>query len=380
MNRPNGPRPRGVEPVDKLPGVNLHRPVVATGRASSSPRSVPTVSPRRLRAQEAVAVTDTTFRDAHQSAAGHPGAHPRPGRRRAARRPAGPRAAQPGVLGRRHLRRRAAVPRRGPVGAARGAAGRRAEHLHCRCCCAAATPSATRRTRRRSPTPSSPRPRATGMDIFRIFDALNDVGQMRPAIDAVRATGTAVAEVALCYTGDLSDPAETALHARLLPAPGRADRRGGRARAGDQGHGRAAAPARRPDAGQGAARAVRPARAPAHPRHGGRPARHADHGDRRGGGRRGRGASRRWQAPPASRRCPRSSRPPTTPSGPPACDRQAVADLEPYWEAVRKVYAPFESGLRVADRPRLHPRDPRRAAVQPAAAGRSRSGSATGSS
>ena len=50
---------------------------------------------------------------------------------------------------------------------------------------------------------------ATGMDIFRIFDALNDVAQMRPAIDAVRATGTAVAEVALCYTGDLSDPAET---------------------------------------------------------------------------------------------------------------------------------------------------------------------------
>ena len=49
---------------------------------------------------------------------------------------------------------------------------------------------------------------ATGVDIFRIFDALNDVSQMRPAIDAVRATGTAVAEVALCYTGDLSDPAE----------------------------------------------------------------------------------------------------------------------------------------------------------------------------
>ncbi|MDP3891932.1 biotin/lipoyl-containing protein, partial [Nocardioides sp.] len=47
-----------------------------------------------------------------------------------------------------------------------------------------------------------------GMDIFRIFDALNDVAQMRPAIDAVRDTGTAVAEVALCYTGDLSDPRE----------------------------------------------------------------------------------------------------------------------------------------------------------------------------
>jgi pyruvate carboxylase len=49
---------------------------------------------------------------------------------------------------------------------------------------------------------------ATGIDIFRIFDALNDVEQMRPAIDAVRATGTAVAEVALCYTSDLSDPSE----------------------------------------------------------------------------------------------------------------------------------------------------------------------------
>jgi len=49
----------------------------------------------------------------------------------------------------------------------------------------------------------------TGVDIFRIFDALNDVDQMRPAIDSVRSTGTAVAEVALCYTGDLLDPAET---------------------------------------------------------------------------------------------------------------------------------------------------------------------------
>ncbi len=49
---------------------------------------------------------------------------------------------------------------------------------------------------------------ATGIDIFRIFDALNDVEQMRPAIEAVRDTGTSIAEVALCYTGDLSDPSE----------------------------------------------------------------------------------------------------------------------------------------------------------------------------
>ncbi len=49
---------------------------------------------------------------------------------------------------------------------------------------------------------------ATGVDIFRIFDALNDVNQMRVAIDAVRETGHAVAEVAMSYTGNLLDPAE----------------------------------------------------------------------------------------------------------------------------------------------------------------------------
>nr|WP_208410878.1 pyruvate carboxylase [Mycolicibacterium fluoranthenivorans] len=48
----------------------------------------------------------------------------------------------------------------------------------------------------------------TGVDIFRIFDALNNVESMRPAIDAVRETGSAIAEVAMSYTGDLSNPAE----------------------------------------------------------------------------------------------------------------------------------------------------------------------------
>ncbi len=48
----------------------------------------------------------------------------------------------------------------------------------------------------------------TGLDVFRIFDSLNDVGQMRPAVEAVLETGTAVAEVALCYTGNLMHPDE----------------------------------------------------------------------------------------------------------------------------------------------------------------------------
>lgn len=48
----------------------------------------------------------------------------------------------------------------------------------------------------------------SGLSIFRIFDALNDVDQMRPAIESVLTTDTAVAEVALCYTGNLLDPGE----------------------------------------------------------------------------------------------------------------------------------------------------------------------------
>jgi pyruvate carboxylase len=45
-----------------------------------------------------------------------------------------------------------------------------------------------------------------GIDLFRIFDSLNDVPAMLPAIEAVREAG-AIAEAAICYTGDILDPA-----------------------------------------------------------------------------------------------------------------------------------------------------------------------------
>jgi pyruvate carboxylase len=45
-----------------------------------------------------------------------------------------------------------------------------------------------------------------GIDLFRIFDALNWVENMRVAIDAVVETGC-LAEGAICYTGDILDPA-----------------------------------------------------------------------------------------------------------------------------------------------------------------------------
>ena len=49
---------------------------------------------------------------------------------------------------------------------------------------------------------------ATGVDIFRIFDALNDVNQMTPAIRAVRESTGSLAEVGISYTGDLLNPSE----------------------------------------------------------------------------------------------------------------------------------------------------------------------------
>lgn len=45
----------------------------------------------------------------------------------------------------------------------------------------------------------------SGIDVFRIFDSLNWVKGMEVAIDAVRQSGK-IAEAAICYTGDISDP------------------------------------------------------------------------------------------------------------------------------------------------------------------------------
>ena len=187
---------------------------------------------------------------------------------------------------------------------------------------------------------------STGIDIFRIFDALNDVGQMRPAIDAVRETGTAIAEVALCYTGDLSDPAEKLytldyylrLAERIVEA-------GAHVLAIKDMAGLLRAPAARTLV-TALRRAVRPAAAPAHPRHRRRSAGHLP-GRVRGRGRRGgRGqrADGRHHLAAAAVRAGRGDRLHRPPNRSARC--KAVEDLEPYWEAVRALYAPFESGLR----------------------------------
>jgi pyruvate carboxylase len=207
VNQPYGAVPVSVDPASKLPASPVDAGAPPDGSRQELLRLGPEGFARALREQTSVAVTDTTFRDAHQSllatrvrtkdlltVAGHlarttpqlwslecwGGAtydvalrflFEDPWERLAALRDE-----VPNVCLQMLLRGRNTV---------------------------GYTPYPTEVT-----TAFVEEAAATGIDVFRIFDALNDVAQMRPAIDAVRGTGTSVAEVALCYTSDLSDPGE----------------------------------------------------------------------------------------------------------------------------------------------------------------------------
>ncbi|WUH88937.1 pyruvate carboxylase [Streptomyces sp. NBC_00433] len=184
----------------------------------------------------------------------------------------------------------------------------------------------------------------TGIDVFRIFDALNDVDQMRPAIDAVRRTGTAIAEVALCYTSDLSDPSEKLytldyylkLAEKIVAA-------GAHVLAVKDMAGLLRAPA--------AAKLVTalrrefdlPVHIHTHDTAGGQLATYlaavgagADAVDGAVASMAGTTSQPSLSAIVAA--TDHSDRPT-------GLDLKAVGDLEPYWELVRKVYAPFEAGL-----------------------------------
>ncbi|HEY8374316.1 MAG TPA: pyruvate carboxylase [Pseudonocardiaceae bacterium] len=185
---------------------------------------------------------------------------------------------------------------------------------------------------------------ATGIDIFRIFDALNDVEQMRPAIEAVRETGQAVAEVALCYTADLSDPAEKLYtldyYLRLAEQIVRA---GAHVLAIKD-----MAGLLRPPAAATLVSALRrefdlPIHLHTHDTPGGQLATlmaaigaGVDAVDAAAASMAGTTSQPALSAlVAATDHTDRAT----------GLDLQAVCDLEPYWEAVRKVYAPFESGL-----------------------------------
>ncbi len=185
---------------------------------------------------------------------------------------------------------------------------------------------------------------ATGLDIFRIFDALNDVAQMRPAIDAVRETGHAVAEVALCYTADLSDPAEQLYtldyYLRLAEQIVAA---GAHVLAIKDLAGLLRPPAARTLVAALRSRFDLPVHLHTHDTPGGQLATllaaidaGVDAVDAAAASMAGTTSQPAMSAlVAATDHTERSTE----------LDLQAVCDLEPYWELVRKVYAPFESGL-----------------------------------
>jgi len=342
VNQPNGSVPATLDPVDKLPPIDLDAPP-----PDGSKQLLEALGPEgfaaRLREQKRVAVTDTTFRDAHQSllatrvrtrdlvaAAGHVarttpqlwsveawgGATFDVSLRFLAEDPwerlAKLREAMPNLCLQMLLRGRNTV----------GYTPYPTEVTH-----AFVEEAAT-----------------TGIDVFRIFDALNDVEQMRPAIEAVRGTGRAVAEVALCYTGDLAGPDERLytldyylrLAERIVDA-------GAHVLAIKDMAGLLRAPAARTLVGALRERFDLPVHLHTHDTAGGQLATllaaidaGVDAVD---------GASAALAG--TTSQPPLSALVATTDHSdrPTGLDLQALCDLEPYWEAVRRIYAPFESGL-----------------------------------
>src|SRR5215212_145230 len=206
VNKPHGDRPSTVYPHEKLPAIDLDA-MPARGSKHLLTEVGPEGFARWLRENKSVGVTDTTFRDAHQSLL-------------ATRvRTTGLLMVAPYIA--RMTPQLLSIECWG--GATYDVALRflKEDPWERLAALREAVPNIClqmllrgRNTVGYTPYPESvthafvQEATATGIDIYRIFDALNNVESMRPAIDAVRETGTAVAEVAMSYTGDLSDPGE----------------------------------------------------------------------------------------------------------------------------------------------------------------------------
>ena len=270
VNQPHGPRPSTVYPQDKLPPIELDT-MPPRGSKHLLSEVGPEAFARWMRESKSVGVTDTTFRDAHQSLL-------------ATRiRTSGLLMVAPYIA--RMTPQLLSIECWG--GATYDVALRflKEDPWERLAALREAVPNIClqmllrgRNTVGYTPYPESvtyafiQEATATGIDIYRIFDALNNVESMRPAIDAVRETDTAVAEVAMSYTGDLSDPGENLytldyylkLAERIVDA-------GAHVLAIKDMAGPAATPGRR-HAGQRIAQPIRPPGARAHPRHPGRSA------------------------------------------------------------------------------------------------------------
>ncbi|MBV8929410.1 MAG: pyruvate carboxylase, partial [Mycobacteriaceae bacterium] len=342
VNQPHGTRPSTVYPHDKLPGIDL-----GADPPPGSKQRLTELGPdgfaRWLKDSAAAHVTDTTFRDAHQSLL-------------ATRlRTTGLLMVAPHVA--RMMPQLLSIECWG--GATYDVALRflKEDPWERLAALRAAVPNIClqmllrgRNTVGYTPYPESvtrafvEEATATGIDIYRIFDALNNVESMRPAIDAVRETGTAIAEVAMSYTGDLSDPGENlyTLDYYLKLAEQIVDAGAHVLAIKDM------AGLLRPQAATALVGALRrrfdlPVHVHTHDTPGGQLATYVA----------------AWQA--GANAVDGAAAPLAGTTSQPALSSivaaaahtehdtglslTAVCDLEPYWEALRKVYAPFESGL-----------------------------------
>ncbi|HZA11933.1 pyruvate carboxylase [Mycobacterium sp.] len=342
VNQPHGPRPSAVYPHDKLPPIDLSAPP-PSGSKQRLMELGPEGFARWMRDDKAVGVTDTTFRDAHQSLL-------------ATRlRSTGLLSVAPYVA--RMTSQLLSIECWG--GATYDVALRflKEDPWERLAALRAAVPNICLQMllRGRNTVGYTPYPEqvtkafieeatATGIDIYRIFDALNNIESMRPAIDAVRETGTAIAEVAMSYTGDLSDPQENlyTLDYYLKLAEQIVDA-GAHVLAIKDMAGLLRAPAATALVGALRSRFDLPVHVHTHDTPGGQLATYlaAWHA--------GANAVDGAAAPLAGT----TSQPALSSIVAAAAHTEydtglsltAVCDLEPYWEALRKVYAPFESGV-----------------------------------
>ena len=342
VNRPHGSCSIEHSARSKLPVCDLEAPVPA-GSRDHLLRDGPEAFARSLRAQDAVAVTETTYRDAHQSLL----------------------ATRVRTRDLLHVAPYTArlTPQLLSVEAWGGATydvalrflsedpWERLEKLR------AAMPNVPIQMllRGRNTVGYTPYPTrvtdafvaeaaGTGVDIFRIFDALNDVEQMRPAIDAVRSSTSGVAEVALCYTGDLGNPAESLytldyylhLAEQIVEA-------GAHVLAVKDMAGLLRAPAARLLVSALRERFELPVHLHTHDTAGGQLGTllaAIDAGVDAVDVASASMAGTTSQPPMSALVAATDGTPRAT-----GLDLQAVCDLEPYWEAVRALYHPFESGL-----------------------------------
>ncbi|ETZ75060.1 pyruvate carboxylase [Mycobacterium sp. MAC_080597_8934] len=342
VNKPHGERPSAVYPHDKLPDIDL-----AASPPAGSKQRLTELGPERfaawLRESGGVGVTDTTFRDAHQSLL-------------ATRvRTSGLLKVAPYVA--RTMPQLLSVECWG--GATYDVALRflKEDPWERLAALREAMPNICLQMllRGRNTVGYTPYPETvttafvaeateTGIDIFRIFDALNNVDSMRPAIDAVRETGSAIAEVAMSYTGDLSDPAEKLYTLDYyLKLADQIVEAGAHVLAIKDMAGLLRAPAAATLVSALKSRFDLPVHVHTHDTPGGQLATYVA----------------AWQAGAdavdgaAAPLAGTTSQPALSSIVAAAANTEydtglslpAVCDLEPYWEALRKVYAPFESGL-----------------------------------